>query len=871
MKKKTTQYTTIPVEDQTGLDLKKTSSISHLRGEDGFIDYKLDGEDWKVIKHILSKSIYTKPEAAIREIFNNALRQCRTAKKDFGAEPYINIIFDVKNTRIIIEEIDSMGMPIQDFDDIYRHPSRSGNLVGTESGQFGIGKWAYLAISDTMVFETYVRKTNEKYGFLVQEKFLDIPDPDLKKFGTRVSLVINPDINFAALAHYASTLARFTQVKTFLKFTDSLTGEIEIDGYKENVSFGKGTKQIGPVEPKEFLLEKLESKSKFVNWLEFDKPDYHLLMAFNAGYKKDSVFTNLVGIPVSLGEDKRIPDPGYSGYILNIKDERKFSPVASRDQLKEDSFNQLREIIQKDLEEYFSKIDVRTVHDYKASNQKHFIDSLPSGGFDNSMPHTTQNFHRLLSKSVTIFNNEKKDKDQWPRPTLKDTILKNVHLLCTYNRTMKRIDKVLEYSSKVVVLVPEGNRHDRDNILWVMEQAGIQNLKEFMKEKGIKLPKNSAIGDVKVRFRSGIETIEIEDLTSNCIRISKDRLDDGIKEFCDVLNDSELEEFGMFRDQKKFVNTDSVTLDEFLRFTKKQVFETSEGNLTGLEILEGEYNSIVILRAHQSRFAEHLTFEFVKEHTEAGNPEGKIYPDLIIVESQTETKPTKAQALKLTSKFMPEIFTNEFIAVGNDLDNTIASILVEPLKIDVKGSWKKSPDMALKYLGAIKSSAIRELYALSYSKIFESGDGWKSPEKEDIQTCKELDEIFQQLQAHPNKNKLALAQVLFEKFQEVEYGTYQRNIREVAKEIVIEGLKAITNLKQRYIKVANLLFKDKVKNLEVKIKKDSYKDEITLCFETDKKIKIDDNVGSLFNKVSDSYYSLKGVSIDGNKVEVLIN
>jgi len=107
-------YSTIPIEKQKTTTLQKNEKgnlLSDMTGDNGLIESILDIE---VVDEILSTSIYDKPEVAIREVFNNALRQCRTAEKE-GASPQINIIFDVKNNRLVFEELDSMGMTCKYF------------------------------------------------------------------------------------------------------------------------------------------------------------------------------------------------------------------------------------------------------------------------------------------------------------------------------------------------------------------------------------------------------------------------------------------------------------------------------------------------------------------------------------------------------------------------------------------------------------------------------------------------------------------------------------------------------------------------------------------------------------------------------------
>lgn len=865
-------YSTIPIEEQKTTNLEeneKGSLLSGIAQENGLISSVLDEE---VVDEILSTSIYNKPEVAIREVFNNALRQCRTAEKQ-GASPRINIIFDVKNNRLVFEEIDSMGMPVEIFKDVYIHTGRSGNLDGEESGQFGIGKKSYRAIADTMIFETYARESNEKYAFMAKGKYFEeITKPNLETFGSRVSFAIKEGVNLADLAKYVTNIAKFTQVKTYLQFTDNL---------KENpnhtsIAFEKGITQIGPVVPKEFLAKKLETEIENIQWIEFDKPDYYLLLAFGSHYRQERpMYNNLVGIPVSLGETEEseyerikqneIPDAGFAGYILNIKNERKYPPVASRDNLKQDSFEKLSQVIQIDLEDYFSKIDVRTIHDYKGCSQKYFVENLPYSNFQEVMPRSTINFNKVLGLKVETFDNEeKKDDGYYHRVELGELFKKNVQIVCNYNKTMRRINRVLEFSKDMVVLVPEGNKHDRQSSLWIMQQAGMQSISEFMKAKNIKVVRNGTLGDVAVRFggyKINIEQMDLDDLTPNCIRIPKEQLEgSSIREFSEYLESNEFEAYGIFRDQKKFEDTDSIPLAEFLRNAQKPNFETSEGTLSAKQILK--YKKIEVLRRHNSKYPEQLTIEFCKKNAKA---------NIILIDDQTHTE--EIQALMLASRILQK---GQFGITGDHFDHLISEQMIAVLKIpekkdkwdnEIDTNWKDSPENAVKYLGEIKNQTVRELYAEAYSKISGYDSTWQSEKKEDIAKYQKLHELFLSLD-NSNKTQSQMCHAIYEasqKMQELD------NLEDFAKEKIIAELKKLKPV-QRYTQAIKLFLKDSLKNLKVVIPKtDSYRDDIIISFEYEQKIVIGEDLIELVKDVSEGYPSLKSVTVEGKRMEVLFH
>lgn len=862
-----TKYSTIPIEAQSSTSLEKEEKgnlLSDMTGENGLITSVLDVE---VVDEILSTSIYNKPEVAIREVLNNALRQCRTAEK-LGASPRINIIFDVKNNRLIFEEIDSMGMPVQIFKDVYIHTGRSGNLDGSESGQFGIGKKSYRAIADTMIFETYARETKEKYAFMAKGKYFEeITTPNLNEFGSRVSFAIKEGVNLADLAKYVTNISRFTQVKIYLEFTDDL---------KENpnhttIAFDKGITQISPVDKKEFLAKKLENDN--LVWLEIDKEDYSVLFAFSGNYRRDRVMhNNLVGIPISLGETEEteherakqneLPDAGFAGYILNIKDERKYPPVASRDYIKQDSFEKLSAVIQSDLEEYFSQIKVETIQDYKQSEFKFFVDSLPYGGFNEVMPQSTLNFNKLLKLKVYSFDCENKEEGKHHWSDINTLFEKEVEIVCNYNKTMRRISRVLEYSSSMVVLVPDGNKHDRHSALYIMEKAGIQSISEFMKAKNIKLPKSEIQGEVTVRrcnYSNGVDHLDIDELDKFCIRVPKENLEDtNISEFVRNVTSSEYTEYGFLRDQKKLEDSASITLEEFLTENKKKEFVTSQGKMTGRQIMKKSL--IIVIRPHKSKYSDMLTFEFVQS---------KHKKTLVILDDGQDSH--KVNSFLLAYKVNnPEY---DFNVLGDQYDSSIASSLVSPLNLEIEGNWKDEPKAALFYLGEIKDPKIRELYAMAYSKVYEyNSEGWQSDKQEDITEHNALHKVFAEME---NQSKTHTILEQSQKFLELNDTSHKfsEKLNSFFEELLKSEIKKIVKDKDRVETAAQICLKDKIKenSLVVSIEKEAtYSPDVTLNFEVLHQVKLSKNLFELVCDSIEGYHSLESVSIDGNKIEVVL-
>ena len=101
----------VHVEDDKELPMNKLPQESTaymqdflkvLADDDGRIHAKIYD---KTILNTLAKSIYIGGyRSAIRELYNNEARACRTARDKFGARPSIELIFDVGERHLILQK-----------------------------------------------------------------------------------------------------------------------------------------------------------------------------------------------------------------------------------------------------------------------------------------------------------------------------------------------------------------------------------------------------------------------------------------------------------------------------------------------------------------------------------------------------------------------------------------------------------------------------------------------------------------------------------------------------------------------------------------------------------------------------------------------
>ena len=398
-----------------------------------------------------------------------------------------------------------------------------------------------------------------------------------------------------------------------------------------------------------------------------------------------------------------------------------------------------------------------------------------------------------------------------------------------------------------------------------MARAKIPSLKEYMAHHKIKAPKSETQGEVSVRmcsYSNSVEHMDIDELDEFSIRVPKEILEDtNISEFVKSITSYEYNFYGFLRDQKKLEDSASITLEEFIRQNKKSQFVTSKGPMSGAQIMRN--SKIVVMRPAESKFSDLLTFEFVKLQDKDA---------LIILDKEAKDKTNKVTAFLLAYKLQnPE---REFKTIGNDYDSTIASHLVEPLGIDeVNGVWKEEPLAALFYLDQIKNQEIRKIYALAYSKIYEySQEGWQSDKPEDITEHHKLHKIFEKMQEKSATHTiLEQAQNLLETkdFEECEF---DEKLETFFEELLKEELKKIENEDQRINLAAQICLKDKIKegSLSVSIAEEDYSPDITLSFELIQKTKLSKDFFDLVTESIKGFRSFESVSIEGNKVEVVL-
>ena len=296
--------------------------------------------DEEAIRHIFSNTMYREPTAGLRELYANAVNACKTAKEQ-GADSYIEININLSTLKLEMTEHDSMGITKDVFKNVYCVLGRSGNFDGEKPGQFGIGMLAYYALSETMLLESYSRETGEQFTVLGRNarRFEDLTSenqPTMDSYGTKITLSIRAepdktrDIKKASknvISNLISALndyARFSGVKTVIK----TAGHIENGNYPAERVFENETAEGYFGEKPIFTLENEDYKLDIMKWRNFDKN-----------------MITLAGMPI---QDQKLKLP-CNAYLLQVKNEREYVPMASRDGFSAGAIEKLEKKIPADI------------------------------------------------------------------------------------------------------------------------------------------------------------------------------------------------------------------------------------------------------------------------------------------------------------------------------------------------------------------------------------------------------------------------------------------------------------------------------------------------------------------------------------------
>ena len=489
------EHHTVPDIDIPPEDVED-SPLNRLGGGDT-LNVQLDSD---VIIQKLSHEIYSGWKSGLRELYNNEARACRiTAKQHLTTNPTIHITIDPIERQLVIEGIDSQGITVEVFDKSLRVLGVSSNFDSKEIGQMGMGFAGYTMIFEALKLDSYSRETNEKWSVLADGgiNFKVLGTPSMKSYGTRLSGTYKDNINVDEMFEHIQVLSRFSHVKTIIHLTEDThkhnSGSFVCDSYRGGYHY---IMQIRAEhlkgEDNYRAKSQLQRKELFIPiTVERDDFDFYgYLSLFNTTYnsvRKESIssdmcVTTLIGTPIdsTLGYEFN----NLSGYVLNIKDERKYKPTTDRDRLKDDSLELVEEEITDEIKEIFKQFELTSMEDYMALNdrQKMMYDSNvwhdTSQFIDDT---TTMNLVGIMNANYTTYPNKH-------LMTVKEMLDKYDNVIALKGLRKEPIEKLSNVLDKPVFFrLGSGRRYvEREDELAVLRQFGVIFGEEYIRQNKIK-------------------------------------------------------------------------------------------------------------------------------------------------------------------------------------------------------------------------------------------------------------------------------------------------------------------------------------------------------------------------------------------------
>ena len=268
-------------------------------------------EDSSIMQRV-SRDLYASPTSGLREILANEITAARAAKR-LGADPRIEVT--IMDDRIAVWGMDSLGIDRRTFDEIYTVLGRSGNFDGKTPGQFGLGRSAYVTISDHMLLETHHRGGDRYTALGVEGRGfqVDLGEPDIP-FGTRITMAPRNSI-------YSYSMRTMVE---------SVAGRCEIP---ITIVTDSGAR----------LLERRPLFDAAIELFTVDLPDAEIAVGPGGGTCYSAF---LCGMPIACW---------YKGahridVTVDIHDERKYPPTPDRERLTDAADNAISALIDREID-----------------------------------------------------------------------------------------------------------------------------------------------------------------------------------------------------------------------------------------------------------------------------------------------------------------------------------------------------------------------------------------------------------------------------------------------------------------------------------------------------------------------------------------
>lgn len=472
--------------------------------------------DEKVLFERMAKDLYKYPKSSIRELLTNAIGHgARKANETYGEEngAYVKVTLHPYDRKLVIQDVNGMGMTYAKIKSLMSFMGRSGNFDNKTAGQFGMGYFSHMKVSDSCIISTKVRDPYEYNGKIITaisflnnrgwqwQKISDVEEEiELEAPGTRLELTLNSDITIEETIEQIKLISKYQDidVKLFLE-----------DEYKiENWSDWNGDEEVLP--SGEYEIEQISNLDNILEYaeegheddqeiIELDNDDIYfkaIMERSPVGHLRTDqkkVFL-LARVPISI-DDGLIPN--FTGYVLNIKNERKFAPMPDRERLKKESEQQLTLVLKELFTQYFSKLNATNVGEFQALPMKFPVLYMNSLNISEYFTTGTKSFIESIVEhdvSHISYNKEKITTTYSARHTLHQVLAYKDNALIIHNKSVAPIRAVIDWCNENNIPEKEFIRIDTKTSKVAqsyLNEWKIPLCKDFMKENKIKAKRKS--------------------------------------------------------------------------------------------------------------------------------------------------------------------------------------------------------------------------------------------------------------------------------------------------------------------------------------------------------------------------------------------
>lgn len=161
----------------------------------------------------LSRDVYQSASSAPREDMANEMRSAATAATLHGASPSIRVVANRETRLFSVQGIDTMGCTWDAFARAMAVIGRTTNADPGMPGQMGMGFYANLLLSDTIIFDSHSRETGERFTAMCKggtEWQVGLVSAPMPEYGARVSMTVHAGVDMAMIKNMVRKCARLS-------------------------------------------------------------------------------------------------------------------------------------------------------------------------------------------------------------------------------------------------------------------------------------------------------------------------------------------------------------------------------------------------------------------------------------------------------------------------------------------------------------------------------------------------------------------------------------------------------------------------------------------------------------------------------------